>query len=68
MWLATGRESLAIILPTLEQRRIAVDVVRQVLLIAPEDIRVDRPLCRKLSDVLEMSLGEMPNSADLAAV
>ncbi|HKQ47922.1 MAG TPA: DUF3141 domain-containing protein [Phycisphaerae bacterium] len=61
-------EALAVMLPTREVRRLAVDVVRQILLLAPDDIRVDRPLAKKLSDVLDMNLRELPESAALAAV
>lgn len=59
-------EALAVMLPTREERRLVVDAVRQILLLAPEDIRVDRPLAKKFSDVLEMDLRELPESANIA--
>jgi hypothetical protein len=46
-------------LPTPEQRNIAVDAVRQILMLVPEDLRMERPLVQKLSEVLEMDLREM---------
>jgi hypothetical protein len=55
--------SLAVMLPTMEERRIAIEAVRQILMLAPEDIRMDRPLVKRLSEVLEMDLRELPKAA-----
>lgn len=52
-------DALAVMLPSAEERRVAVDAVRQVLMLAPEEIHVDRPLAKKLSEVLEMDLREL---------
>lgn len=58
--------ALAAMMPRQEQRRIAVDVVRQILLLDPEDIRVDAPLAKKLSEVLQLDLRELPRPAEVA--
>jgi hypothetical protein len=60
--------ALAVLLPTAEQRRLAVDAVRQVLLLAPDEIRVDQPLARKLSEVLELDLRELARATEAATV
>lgn len=57
-------EGLAAMLPTPEIRRAAVEAVRQVLMIAPEEIEVDRPQLKKLSSVLQLDLNELANAAE----
>jgi hypothetical protein len=52
-------EGLAAMLPTPEIRQVAVEAVRQILMLAPEDIHLERPLVRKLAEVLEMNLNEL---------
>lgn len=54
--------SLADLLPTLEERRAAVDAARQILLLAPDDIRLDRPLARKLFETLGVELSDLSSS------
>lgn len=56
-------EGLAVMLPTPETRRMAVEAVRQILMIAPEEIRVEGPLMKKLSSVLELDLTELASAA-----
>lgn len=56
-------EALAVMLPTPEVRRIALDVVAKVLMLAPEDIHMERPLVRRLSEVLDMDLRELQPQA-----
>lgn len=61
-------EALRVLIPGIEQRRLAVDAVRRILLLAPEDIRVDRPLSKKLSEVLEMDLRELHEAPAMTTV
>ncbi|HUN81361.1 MAG TPA: DUF3141 domain-containing protein [Phycisphaerae bacterium] len=61
-------DALAVMLPTTDQRRIAIDAVRQILMLAPEDIRVDGPLARKFSEVLELDVREVPQTLEVATV
>lgn len=52
-------EALAVMLPTSDMRRKALEAVRVVLMIAPEDLRVDGALAKRLSDVLHIDLSEL---------
>ncbi len=61
-------EALAVMIPGIEQRRLAANVVRRILLLAPEDIRVDRPLSKKLSEVLEIDLRSLQETEALTSV
>jgi len=61
-------DALAIMLPNTDLRRIAIDVVRQILMLAPEDVRVDGPLAKKFSAVLGVDLREPLRTAAVAAV
>lgn len=55
--------ALARLLPTTEQRRLALSVVREILMLAPDDVRVDDPMARRLSEVLGMDLRDLPEAA-----
>ena len=59
-------DALAVMLPSAEQRCLAVDVVRQVLMLAPEEIHMGRPLVQKLSKVLDMDLRELSGATNNA--
>jgi hypothetical protein len=57
---------LAVMLPTHDERVKAIDVVRQILMLAPEDVRMERPAARRLAEVLEIEpreITEVPEAA-----
>ena len=41
-------------LPTHDQRLRAIETVRQILMVAPGEVHMERPLVRKLGEVLEL--------------
>jgi hypothetical protein len=57
-------EGLAAMLPTPEIRHLAVEAVRQILMVAPDEIRVEAPLLKKLSQVLDLDLHELANASE----
>ena len=59
-------EALAVLLPTQDQRCAAVEAVREILMLAPDDLHVERPLVQRLSDVLEMDVRAVIEAADEA--
>jgi hypothetical protein len=60
--------ALAVMLPTMQERRIAVEAARQILLLAPEDIQLDQPMTRRLAEVLEMDLSDLTAAVNGAHV
>jgi hypothetical protein len=57
-------ETLAVLLPTHEDRLRVIEVVRQILMLAPEDVQLDRPLARKLGDVLQIDLQDVTETEE----
>jgi hypothetical protein len=53
---------LAKLLPTPQERRLAVNAVRQILMLAPRDIQLERPEVKKLSEALQLDLSELSSS------
>jgi hypothetical protein len=51
--------TLAVMLPTHEQRVTVVEAAREILMLAPEDVCLDRPQTRKLTEVLGVDLSEL---------
>lgn len=60
-------DGLAAMLPTTKERRLAIEAVRQVLMIAPGEVHTERPLVRRLAGVLGMNLGAMPPAGKKSA-
>ncbi|MGE5610949.1 MAG: hypothetical protein ACM359_16990, partial [Bacillota bacterium] len=60
--------ALAVMLPTMQERRIAVEAARQILLLAPEDIQLNQPMTKKLAEVLEMDLRDLTAAVNGAHV
>ena len=50
---------LAVMLPTQDLRRKVMSVVRQIMILAPEDVQVARPQAKKLAEVLGLDLSEV---------
>lgn len=62
-------EALGKMLPTPQMRRTVVDAVQQILMVAPEEIQVEAPLLRKLSEVLGLDLRRLtPVAAGQAVI
>jgi hypothetical protein len=60
-------ETVAELLPTHEQRVKAIDAVRQILMLAPEDVKMDRPQAKKLAEVLQIDPQELVQAGRSAA-
>ncbi|HSZ59496.1 MAG TPA: DUF3141 domain-containing protein [Tepidisphaeraceae bacterium] len=57
--------SLAVLLPRRESRLIALEVVRRILMIAPDEITIKRPMAKKLLEILKVDPGELQVPGDV---
>jgi hypothetical protein len=60
-----GLKSLAVLLPSKESRLVALEAVRRILMLAPDEIIVKRPMAKKLLEVLDVDVSQLQRPGEV---